>query len=45
MGTEPHVRETYHNPVATTGPAGVQSTRTLGGGTAPLEGGQGQTVV
>lgn len=45
MGTEPHVRDTYNNPVATTGPAGVQSTRTLGAGAAPLEGGHGQTVV
>jgi len=44
LGTEP--AHTSSAPI-TTGPgaAGVQSTRTLGGASAPLEGGNGQTVV
>ena len=47
LGTEPSVPHTTNAP-GTTGPAGVQSTRTLGASTAPLSsqtGGQTQTVV
>ena len=47
MGTDPHHRDAQHSAPVATGPgaAGVQSTRNLAGGTTPLEGGRGQTVV
>lgn len=44
LGTEPALTSSAPT-TAGPGAAGVQSTRTLGGASAPLEGGNGQTVV